>query len=432
MTRLAQRMSQLGTENAFKIGPCIAEAEAAGRDVVRCNLGEPDFPLPEHVRAELQRQIELGNTHYVDPQGILPLRRAIARQVSETRGIKVTPERVVVFAGGKPPIGFAQQVYVDPGDEVIYPSPGFPIYESFTRFLDAHPVPLHLSEDRGFSFGAEELEPLLSWRTALVYVNFPANPTGGVADRAQLVEIADVVRRKADDDVRVYSDEVYEHMLFDGARHESIASIPGMEKRTIIVSGVSKSYAWTGGRVGWAVFPTEREAQAFKTLNINCYSCVPGYNQEAAREAIESPKSAQTIATMVAAFQARRDEVIGALRGIEGVRCEVPRGAFYAFPNVAGVCERLGAFDAFAALPEATRERSSPSTLLQMFLLYRHGVATVDRRSFGSLGAEDQHFLRISLATDLPALRLAVERLGRASADRAGFEDFVRQGKHLC
>lgn len=428
MALLAERLARIGTENAFKIGPSIAAVEAAGHRVIRCNLGEPDFAVPEHVRAEVIRQLERDNTHYSDPQGIASLRAAIARQLSETRGIAMTPERVVVFPGAKPPIGMAQEIYVDPGDEVIYPSPGFPIYESFTRYVGARPVPLHLEENEGFSFTGADLARLLGPRTKLVYLNFPSNPTGGVATAERLEDIARVIQRWAPDNVRVYSDEVYEHILFDGAQHRSIASVPGMERRTIIVSGVSKSYAWTGGRVGWAAFPTEAEAHAFRTLNINYYSCMPAYNQEGARVAIESPESARTIREMVESFQARRDEVVPALRAIPGLRCQEPRGAFYLFPNISGICEQLGAIAAHAALPAEARAASSPSTLFQRFLLQRYHVATLDRRSFGGLGTDGLHFLRLSIATGIEDLREAVRRIAAAARDRAGFQDFIAAG----
>jgi aspartate aminotransferase len=426
----ARRMAALGTENAFRIGPHIREVEARGTRVIRCNIGEPDFPLPAHIAAEVKRQIDLDQTHYVDPQGIEPLRRAIAKDVGERRGLKITPERVVVFPGAKPPIGFAQQIYCDPGDEVIYPSPGFPIYESFTRFLGLVPVPLHLREENGFACGGDQLAPLITSRTKLIYLNFPSNPTGGVASRAQLEQLADVIRSKAPDHVRVYSDEVYEDILFDGARHESIASIPGMAERTIIVSGVSKSYAWTGGRVGWAILPTEEEAQQFRNLNINYFSCVPAYNQYGAVTAIESPESAIAISHMVSSFAKRRDLVVAGLNSIDGITCATPRGAFYVFPNIGGVCRSIGAVDAHAALAASIGERTSPATLFQLFLLFRYGVATLDRRSFGSIGSEGRHYLRLSIATGEEDLKQAIERIGTASRDCAGFTAFLSEGRY--
>lgn len=431
LPHFARRCSLIESENAFKIAPYIREVEQRGLRVIRCNVGEPDFALPAHIATEVKRQIDLGQTHYCDPQGVESLRAAIAKSVGESRGIRITPDRVVVYPGAKPPIGFAQQTYCDPGDEVIYPSPGFPIYESFTRYVGAVPVPLHLDESQGFTFTASALARLITGKTRLIYINFPSNPTGGVATREQLEEIAAVIRCHAPEDVRVYSDEVYEHILFDGARHESIASLPGMQERTIIVSGVSKSYAWTGGRVGWAVYPTAEEAAFFRNLNINYFACVPGYNQLGAQLAIESPESVAEIARMNDAFALRRDRLVPRLNAIDGITCGTPRGAFYLFPNIARVCRGIGAVDAFHALPPELRERTSPSTLFQLFLLFEHGVATLDRKSFGRIGAEGQHFLRISIATALDDLEEAAERLARAAADRAGFLAFVNAGHHL-
>jgi aspartate/methionine/tyrosine aminotransferase len=431
MPLYAQRNMLLGTENAFKIGPYIKEVEDAGNRVIRCNLGEPDFPLPDHLRDEVKRALDADMTHYSDPQGILPLREAIARDMGARRNLRITPDRVVVFPGAKPPIGFCQQVYCDPGDEVIYPSPGFPIYESFTRYVGAVPVPLHLDERRGFSFTGDDLEPLLSAKTKLIFLNFPSNPTGGVASREQLEGIAEVIKQRAPADARVYSDEVYEHILFDGAAHRSIASVPGMEARTIIVSGVSKTYSWTGGRIGWAIFPTPEEAAVFKNLNINYFSCVPPFTQMGAKVGIESRASLPVIQRMVEEFQRRRDRVLTGLRAIHGITCQTPSGAFYLFPNIGGACEAVGALQAHAALAPHLRERTSPATLFQMFLLFRHHVAAMDRRSFGRIGSEGRHFLRLSIATSLPDLEEAVRRIAAAAADRAGFAAFLSEGNRL-
>ena len=428
MTLLSQRVQRIGTENAFKIGPYINEVAGSGLKVIRCNLGEPDFPLPAHIRDEVKRQLDADMTHYVDPQGLPALREAVAAYMGAGRGLEISPDRVVVFPGGKPPIGFSQEVYCDPGDEVIYPSPGFPIYESFTGYLGLKPVPLHLDEQKGFAFTGEDLAPLITPRTKLIILNFPSNPTGGVASREQLESIAGVILARAPKDVRIYADEIYENILFDGSRNVSIASLPGMAERTIIASGASKSYSWTGGRIGWAVLPSKAEAQAFKTLNINYFSCVAGYNQLGARLAIESPESPAVIERMVRAFQERRDVVVEALNSIEGIRCQVPKGAFYVFPNIAGLCERLGAIEAYERLPPAAKAASSPSTLVQMFLLFRYGVATLDRRAFGAIGAEGRHFLRISVVTALEDLKDGMERIRRAADDRDGFAAFIRDG----
>lgn len=428
----SDRLLSLGSENAFRIGPQIRELELQGHKIVKCNIGEPDFPLAKHIVDEIKRQLDADLTHYCDPQGIPALREAIATTMSARRGLPITPDRVVVFPGGKPPIGLAQEAYCNPGDEVIYPSPGFPIYESFTAYVGAKPVPLHLREEAGFSFTGAELERLITDRTRLIYLNFPSNPTGGVATRAQLEEIAQVILKKAPAHARIYSDEIYEDILFDGHEHFSIASVPGMAERTIIVSGVSKSFSWTGGRIGWAVFPTVEEAQAFKNLNINYFSCLPAYNQMGAAVALTSPKSAVEQAKMRAAFQERRDFMVEGLNAIPGITCRKPGGAFYLFPNISGLVEDLGVIAAYEKLPAALQARTSPATLFQMFLLWRHHVATMDRRSFGRHGSEGLHYLRLSIATASADLRLGLERIRAAAGDRAGFQDFMQEGAHLC
>lgn len=428
----SRRTQLIGSENAFRIGPQIRELENRGLKVIKCNLGEPDFPLAKHIADEVKRQIDLDLTHYCDPQGILPLREAIARTMSARRGLPITPDRIVVFPGGKPAIGLTQQTYCNPGDEVIYPSPGFPIYESFATYLRAKPVPLHLREEADFSFTGRELADLITKRTRVIILNFPSNPTGGVVSAEQLADIADAIRRKAPPQARIYSDEIYEDILFDGNVHRSIAGLPGMAGRTIIASGVSKSFAWTGGRVGWAAFPTAAEAAVFRNLNINYFSCIPAYNQMGAAVALKSPLSAGEMARMRAAFTERRDLMVAGLNTIPGITCRKPGGAFYLFPNIAGVCHGLGAVAAHRNLPPALRARTSPATLVQMFLLWNYQVATMDRRSFGRIGSAGQHYLRLSIATGLADLEIGLLRLRAAAADRDGFQKFIHEGKHLC
>jgi aspartate/methionine/tyrosine aminotransferase len=431
MDLYAKRVGLIDTENAFKIGPLIRAIEEQGKEVVKCNLGEPDFPIPEFIKDEVKRQLDRDNTHYCDPQGIPSLRAAVAKHFSETRGIKATPDRVVVFPGAKPAIGLCQETYCDPGNEIIYPSPGFPIYESFMTYLGVKPVPLHLNEERNFSFSGVDIGPLITEKTKMIFLNFPSNPTGGVASPEQLRDLADVIRRRCPEEVRVFSDEVYEHILFDGSEHHSIISCPGMEKITILVSGASKSFSWTGGRMGWVLFPTPEEAEVFRNLNINYFSCIPPYNQEGARIALESPFSQDAIRHMVTIFQERRDLVVDGLNAIEGIQCQKPKGAFYVFPNVGEVCENLGIMDAFQGLPPEIRGKTSPSTLFQMFLLFEYQVATMDRKSFGRIGAEKFHFLRLSFATETESLKEGLKRISQAAGDREGFRRFFNRGEHL-
>ncbi len=431
MALYSDQMHKMGTENAFKVGPHILKVESRGTPVVKLNLGEPDFSAPQWIKDEVIRQIEKDNSHYCDPKGLLSFRKAIANQMNETRALNVSPEHVCVFPGGKPSIGFSQQLYCSKGDEIIYPSPGFPIYESFVRYVGAVPVPLHLREDQNFTFTPRQLESLITPKTKLIFLNFPSNPTGGVATRDQLHSIADIIMSQCGPDVRVYSDEIYENIVFDGQRHVSIATFPGMEKQTIISSGLSKSYAWTGGRIGYAVTPTIEEADMFKNLNINYFSCIPPYNQEGARAALENPQSRPWMADMTKIFEKRRDAILKELNAIDGITCRKPGGAFYLFPNVSGLCKRLGVIDAYESLPGRLKQATSPSTLFQMFALYQHKVAVMDRQSFGTIGANGLHFLRLSIAAELETLREGVRRIAAAGDDTAGFRHFFEKGENL-
>ena len=425
----ADRVRRIGTEEAFALGALIGSVEAEGERVIRCNLGQPDFPLPKHIVEAVKRALDKGLTTYCDPQGIPELRGAVARMVSGRHGLDVDPERVVIYPGGRPAIGFAHMAYSEAGGEVIYPSPGYPLFESFIPYFRCVPVPLILREEQGFGLTRDELEPLLTDRTGLIFLNFPSNPTGGVATREQLRELSECILENTGGHVRVYSDESYEAITFDGDEHISIASMPGMEARTIIASGCSKTYSWTGGRVGWAVYPTVEEAKVHRRLAINVFASIPPYNQWGAVEALESPESPPAIQAMVEAFQRRRDLVVPALNAIDGITCQNPKGAFYAFPNISGVVERLGAREAFDALPREVRERTSPATLIQLFLLYRHKVATMDRRSFSQLGSEGQHYLRLSIANRDDELAEAVRRIAVAAHDVEGFQKFIASGR---
>jgi len=422
---IAHRMSRLGTENAFKLGDDIQRCVDRGMDVIRFNLGAPDFRSAPHLNRIAWEALDAGRSSYCDPAGILSFRTAIADHVTRTRGVDVTPGRVVVTPGAKPPIGYTLQTYVDPGDEVVYPTPGFPIYESWVRFAGAVPVPLRLSDERDFAFTANDLAPLITPRTKVIILCSPSNPTGGVLSRDELAGIAGVIRDRCRPDVRIYADEIYEHILFDGLRHESIMSHPGMPERTVLASGHSKGFAMTGWRLGWAVLPTEEEAGIFKQININIVSCVPPFLQEAGQAAYEDPASAVEVEGMVREFEKRRNWIVPALNSITGLRCRTPKGAFYVFPDVSGVCRRLGIYRAYRELAESARGRTTPAGMLQMFLLYRYGVASMDRASFGRIGAEGQDFLRLSIANSIDDIRRGVSRIAEAADDRAGFADFV-------
>ena len=382
MKLYADRISALGTESAFKIGDDIRQCEERGMSVIKLNLGEPDFTSADNINEEAINEIKEGNTHYTDPQGVLPFRQSIAKHVHETRGIPVDPARVVVTTGAKPPISYTMMSYVNPGDEVIYPSPGFPIYESWVTFLGAKTIPLHLEESKGFRFDAGDLEKLISPRTKLLIINSPSNPTGGVLTEQDLLDIARVIESKADKNLRIFSDEIYEDIIFDGRQHKSIMSVPGMAERTVMVSGHSKSYAMTGWRLGYAVLPAVDEAKIFRQFNINIISCTPPFIQQAGIAALEKPENKTIIASMVKEFQTRRNVVVDGLNKIEGISCIMPEGAFYVFPNIGGICEKLGIIEEYENLPPDLKANTSPSSLFQMFLLYHHGVATMDRKSF--------------------------------------------------
>ena len=426
MPLFARRFGHMGTENAFKIGEDMARARARGVDVIPFTIGEPDFDSAPHINEAGIAAIRAGDTHYTDPAGIAPLREALAAYVSRTRGIEVAADRIIILPGAKPAIGYTMMAYVDPGDEVIYPSPGFPIYESWVTYLGGVPKPLVLREERGFSFTVDDLDRLLTDRTKVLMLCSPSNPTGGVLPKSLLEEVAALVKERGRPDIRIYSDEIYEHITFDGFEHTSMASLPGMDRHTIIASGHSKGYAMTGWRLGWCVLPTAEEALRFKQININTVSCVPPFIQQAAREALENPKTWEVVGSMVAEFKRRRDYVVPALNAIPGITCANPLGAFYVFPNITGVCESLGATAHFESLPDSLKASTSPATLISRFLLYYHGVALVDRRSFGVIGSEGQNFLRLSYAADMDSIREGIRRIAAGVADHDGFARFLQ------
>jgi aspartate aminotransferase len=431
MDLYAKRTFRIDSENAFKLIAHINALEMGGHSVVKLNLGEPDFEVPAVIKQEIKNQLDRNNTHYCEPKGVLSLREAISRKAYEQKNLRVSPEQVVIFPGSKPAIGFSQQIYCNPGDEIIYPSPGYPIFESFIQYLGANPVPLHLSEENNFTVKAEHLACLLSPKTKMIILNSPSNPTGGVIEKLELENIASLILSKCHPHVRVYSDEIYEDIIFDHQKHYSIASIPGMETRTIVSSGFSKGYAWTGGRVGYAILPSIEEADVFKNLNINYFSCVSPYNQEAATVALEHPASKAAVLEMVRIFEKRRNTIIQALKEIPDMHCHTPRGAFYVFPNIHNICEKLGIFEAYAGLEPSLQIKTSPSTLFQRFALYVHHVAVLDRRSFGKIGSENKHYIRISYASGISILQEGIARLKKACQDITGFQTFIKTQQHL-
>ncbi len=369
--QLAKRMQQLGTESAFDVLVKARRLEAEGRSVVHMEIGEPDFPTPPNIVEAAKQALDEGWTHYGPTQGYPDLREAIAAHVRATRGVRVGPEHVCVVPGGKPIIFFPMLALIEAGDEVLYPNPGFPIYESMIRYLGGVPVPLPLVEERGFSLDLDILKAKLSPRTKMVVLNSPQNPTGGILPREDLAEIARLVR---DRDLIVLSDEIYSRILYDGCFY-SIASFDGMLEKTILLDGFSKTYAMTGWRIGYGVMP-EWLAAAVTRLMVNSNSCTASFTQRAALEALRGPQ--ESVDRMVAEFRRRREVIVRGLNRIPGFRCHPPGGAFYAFPNIAGTGWK--------------------SQDLADFLLEKAGVAALSGSSFGSFG---EGYIRFSYATSL-------------------------------
>ena len=385
--RFAERMSRLGTETAFEVLARARKLEAAGRDIVHLEIGEPDFPTESHIVAAAEAALQQGWTHYGPSQGDPELRGAIAEQVSASRGIQVAPEQVVVVPGAKPILFFTMLALLEPGDEVLYPNPGFPIYESMIRYLGAQPKPLRLSEEKGFSLDLDSLADQLSDRTRLLILNSPHNPTGGIIPEEDLREIA---RLCADRNLVVLSDEVYSRILYEG-RHCSIASFPGMLEKTIILDGFSKTYAMTGWRLGYGVMPVELARHVVR-LQVNSTSCTASFTQRAGIEALRGPQDA--VRKMVEEFRRRRDLIVGGLNRIPGISCTLPLGAFYVFPNIQGT---------------GKTSRQIADLLLQLA-----GVACLAGEDFGEYG---QGYLRFSYANSQENIQKAIERIAATVAE---------------
>ena len=379
-------MSRIGTESAFEVLARARELEKQGKKVIHLEIGEPDFPTPAHVVEAGKRALEEGWTKYGPTPGFPELREAIAAYVSRTRGIKVGADNVCVVPGGKPTMFFSMMALLEAGDEVIYPNPSFPIYESMIRFLGAKPVPIPLVESRGFSFDLDMLHDRLSSKTKLVILNSPANPTGGVIPKDDIFRMADMLR---DRDLIILSDEIYSRIWYE-EEPASITTFEGMAEKTIILDGFSKTYAMTGWRLGYGVMPLWL-ADAVNKLTVNSNSCTASFTQRAGLAAITGPQDAVT--AMVAEFHRRRDAMVKGLNEIPGFRCSVPAGAFYAFPNITG-----------------TRMTSKD---LANFLLNEAGVASLWGTAFGAHG---EGYLRFSYANSLSNILEAIERIRKVSS----------------
>jgi aspartate/methionine/tyrosine aminotransferase len=375
-------MNNLGTETAFDC-LCRAKALECKMDVVHLEIGEPDFDTPRHIREAAKRAIDEGYTHYGPSAGLPELRAAIAEYAGKLRGVHFTPEQVVVTPGGKPVMAFAIMALVEEGDEVIYPNPGFPIYESMIEYMGGTAVPIHLREDRDFRLDAGELAALVNPRTKLIIINSPCNPTGGVLTKDDLKLIADTA---LEHNVWVLSDEIYSEILYDGT-FESIAQVPDIRQRLIVLDGFSKTYAMTGWRIGYGIMPPAM-ADKLARIQTNTNSCTATFTQRACLDALTGPRD--EVNKMLAEFRRRRDFIVDGLNKLPGVRCKLPAGAFYAFPNIEGT--------------------GLDCKVLAHRLLEEQGVACLAGTCFGKYG---DGFLRFSYANSIENIGKALEKTGR-------------------
>src|SRR5688572_19305587 len=379
--RLSQRMARLGTETAFEVLVRARALEAKGKSVVHLEIGEPDFDTPPHISAAAAEALRAGATHYGPSAGIPELRQAVAEDSTRRRGVRATPEMVVVTPGAKPILFFVILALVDDGDEVLYPNPGFPIYESMIRYIGGVPVPVRLLEEKGFELDVDQLVSRVGPKTRLIILNYPHNPTGGTIPEGGLRAIADAAARY---NVPVLSDEIYARILYEG-RHTSMAALPGMEPLAIVLDGFSKTYAMTGWRLGYGIMPAPM-AQVVAKLQTNATSCTATFSQLAAVEALKGDQG--SVDKMVEEFRHRREAIVDGLRGIPGFTCVRPKGAFYVFPNI-------------------TRTGYSSRALADR-LLDEAGVACLSGTAFGEFG---EGHLRFSYANSMENIQEALKRI---------------------
>ncbi len=379
--KIAQRMSRLGTESAFEVLAKARRLEAEGMEVIHLEIGEPDFNSPANVIDAGKRALDEGYTSYGPSPGYPELRERIAEEIRETRGISVTGDNVVVTPGGKPIMFFLIMAVVDPGDEVLYPNPGFPIYESMINFVGGVPVPMQLHESKDFNIDIDEIAGQITSRTKLMVINSPNNPCGSVIPGEDLERLSELAKQH---DIIVLSDEIYSRFLYEG-EHHSVSSFPDMRERTIILDGFSKTYAMTGWRIGYGVMPPEL-VEPISRLATNSVSCTASFTQMAALEALSGLQDDSY--AMVAEFKRRRDIIVEGLNQIRGIRCRVPKGAFYAFPNIedTGMSSQQFADD----------------------LLNKGGVACLTGQAFGEYG---DGFVRFSFANSAENIEKALERI---------------------
>ena len=383
MLQMAGRISALGTETAFEVLARANALAAQGRSIINLGIGQPDFPTPEHIVEAGRKALADGHHGYTPANGIPALRAAVAADLYRRHRVEISPDLVLVVPGGKVTMFFAIMMFGEPGVEILYPNPSFPIYESVIRFSGAIPVPIPLHESAGFSFSAEEVLDKITPRTRLLIINSPANPTGGVVPGREFDRLVAGLERHPQ--VAVLSDEIYGEILYDGAEHVSLLGYPSIRDRVILLDGWSKTYAMTGWRLGYGIWPRALFSAA-ERLAINCHSCVNASAQYAGIAALEGPR--EPVHRMVTAFAERREMIVAALNALPGFRCARPGGAFYTFPNVTGT-----GFDA---------------RTLQGRLLEEAGVATVAGTSFGAFG---EGYLRFSYASSREAIGEAIERI---------------------
>lgn len=382
MKHIAQRIDRLGTETSFVVLARARELEAQGKDIIHLEIGEPDFDTAPNIVQAAKDALDGGYTHYGPAPGLPEFRKTIAEIEGERRGLDFKPEEVVVTPGAKPIMFYAIMATVDPGDEVIYPNPGFPIYESAIEIAGGTPVPLALKEEKGFSFDIEDLRKLITPKTKMIIINSPQNPTGGILTKDDLKAIAEVA---VEHDVWVLADEIYGRIVYDGFQNYTIASYPGMRERTIILDGFSKTYAMTGWRLGFGIMPAELAAIVAK-LQTNVASCTASFIQIAGIEALRGPQ--QWVDNVVEEFKARRDLIVDGMNSIPGFHCHKPLGAFYVFPNI-------------------TKTGVDSRTLAKR-ILEEAGVACLSGTSFGKYG---EGYVRFSYANSRENIEKGIERI---------------------
>jgi aspartate/methionine/tyrosine aminotransferase len=380
----AERMSRLGTETAFEVLARAKAMEAEGRDMVHLEIGEPDFDTPPNIVKAAINALKKGFTHYGPSAGLLDARKVFAEHITKDRGVEVKPENIVITPGAKPILFFSILALVDEGDEVIYPNPGFPIYESVINFVGAKPVPIPLREEKGFSFDVDELRTLVNDKTKLIIINSPQNPTGGMLTKKDMKTVAELADKF---DAWILSDEVYSKIIYEG-KHVSIYDFPEVKDRTILLEGHSKTYAMTGWRLGYGIMPP-KVADAIARLQTNSNSCTASFTQIAGMEALTGSQSKSR--KMVKEFKARRDLIVDGLNAIPGFTCLKPKGSFYVFPNITGT--------------------GMKSKELEVHLLEKAGVAALSGTSFGKYG---EGYLRFSYANSQENIKKALAKIRAA------------------